>query len=58
MAVEKKQQVKPGPAGKTAEREHYIQLMKQGFNNWPFAFRHGWFVCSGSGGVRRRRVGI
>lgn len=33
MAVDKKRQLKPGPAGKTAERAHYIRLMKQGFNN-------------------------
>lgn len=33
MAVEKKRQLRPGPAGKTAERAHYIRLMKQGFNN-------------------------
>ena len=33
MAVEKKRQLKPGPAGKTAGRAHYIRLMKQGFNN-------------------------
>ena len=33
MAVERKRQLKPGPAGKTAERAHYIRLMKQGFNN-------------------------
>ena len=33
MAVDKNRQLKPGPAGKTAERAHYIRLMKQGFNN-------------------------
>ncbi len=33
MAVEKKRQLKPGPPGKTAERAHFIRLMKQGFNN-------------------------
>lgn len=33
MAVEKKRQLRPGPAGKTAERAHYIRLMKQGFSN-------------------------
>jgi hypothetical protein len=33
MAVEKKRKLKPGPAGKTAERAHYIRLMKQGPNN-------------------------
>jgi IS30 family transposase len=33
MAVEKKRKLRPGPAGKTAERAHYIRLMKQGFNN-------------------------
>jgi hypothetical protein len=33
MAVDKKRQLKPGPAGKTAERAHYIRLMKQGFNS-------------------------
>jgi hypothetical protein len=34
MAVEKKRPLKPGPAGRTAERAaHYIRLMKQVFNN-------------------------
>jgi hypothetical protein len=33
MAVDKKRPAKPGPAGKTAERAHYIRLMKQEFNN-------------------------
>lgn len=33
MAVEKKRQLNPGPAGKTAERARYIRRMKQGFNN-------------------------
>ena len=33
MAIDRKRQLKPGPAGKTAERARYIQLMNQGFNN-------------------------
>jgi IS30 family transposase len=33
VTIDRKRQLKPGPAGKTAERARYIQLMNQGFNN-------------------------
>lgn len=30
MVIDRKRQLKPGPAGKTSERARYIQLMNQG----------------------------